>query len=77
MADVFIYGGLGILLIGCVYGLFVAIKGFLESKGRNVAMSFFNPSTVSPQMRRLIRIWAWLMVLGFVSLGIGLELGSK
>lgn len=33
MANVFIYGGLGILLATAVFGFFVALKGYKETKG--------------------------------------------
>lgn len=81
MANVFIYGGLAILLIGTLFGLFVAIKGLSESKsgskGKAVSLMIFNPSPVSPEMRRLFKIWAWLMVCGLVAVGIGLAIGTK
>lgn len=81
MANIFIYIGFGIMLIGAAYGIFVAIKG-IESRKRNgdKVHSFitgFQFGPVSPEMKRLMIIWGIIMLMGFIFTGIGLAIGLE
>ena len=78
MANLFIYGGLGILLAAAVFGFFVAVKGYRETKGnmpRRIVPFDFSQVPESPQMKKLIRIWSVGMIAGFIITGIGIALG--
>lgn len=78
MANIFIYGGLGILLAAAVFGFFVALKGYKETKGnmpRRIFTTDFSYGTKSPQMKKLIRIWSVGMIVGFIIIGIGITVG--
>lgn len=79
MADVFIYSGLGILLLGAVYGLCIAVKGYRDGRKRgesNLSLFFgFNFGSATPQMRRLTVIWGIISIIGFIVLVIGLATG--
>ena len=78
MVDFFIYSGLIILLVGSLYGIFVAVKGFRSrADGQRPLVEGFGFGPVSPRMRRLIWIWGIIMIAGFVLTAIGLTTGSK
>lgn len=81
MTNVFIYGGLGILLIGAVFGLFVAIKGYKEQNrnGKNHAFlsGVFMRGPMTPEMRKLVSIWGGITIVGFIILVIGISTGLK
>lgn len=79
MVDFFIYTGLGIMLLGSLFGIYVGFKGMksLQENGsgaRNILSRFeFRP--VSPELKRLINIWRLIMLIGMVVTGIGLAIG--
>ncbi len=78
MASIFIYCGLGILLAGTFYGLFVACKGLKESGGilrRPMPFKTFSQGPPTPKMRKLIRYWYIIMLTGLIITGIGLAIG--
>lgn len=81
MVNFFIYSGLGIMLLGALYGLCIAVKGYLSriKSGENRSNIFngFMPGNVSSQMRKLIRTWGIIMIAGAILTGIGLALGLK
>lgn len=74
MANLLIYGGLIIFLIGSAYGLFVAIKAFRQSGGNGLLCPDFSApgSRLTPQMRKLTKIWAVIMVVGLMTVTIGM-----
>ncbi|MDO4319022.1 MAG: hypothetical protein Q4C34_00460 [Bacteroidales bacterium] len=79
MASIFIYAGLGIMLVGAAYGIYVAVKGLETRKGDSskphpfIAGFQFGP--VSPEMRRLITVWGVIMIVGLIVTGIGVAIG--
>lgn len=78
MASTFIYCGLGILLAGTLYGIFVAYKGLKESGGtlhRPMPFKSFTQGTPTPKMKRLIKYWYIIMLIGFIITGIGIAIG--
>ena len=78
MDHVFIYGGLGRSLAAAVFGFFVAVKGYKETKGnmpQRIFTTDFSYATKSPQMKKLIRIWSVGMIIGFIIIGIGIAVG--
>ncbi len=79
MANVFIYAGLIVMLAGAVFGLFVAVKGYLQSDWRSIGkISYyarFTHGSTSPEMKRLTRMWGIIMVAGLILTGIGLAIG--
>ncbi len=80
MANIFIYIGFCIMLLGALYGIYVAIKGIRMRKTDGVEklnMFNFQFGSVNPEMKRLITIWGIIMVVGFIVTGIGLALGLK
>ena len=74
-----IYGGLGLLLLGTLFGFVVAVKGHKATDWKNVknisARGRFYWGDVSPEMRRLARVWTGIMIVGFILIGIGLSIG--
>lgn len=78
MVNLFIYTGFGILLIGAVYGLFIAIKGFKTTdwtgSSRNHESSF-NRGKNSPIMKKLTKIWYVTMLIGFMFIATGITIG--
>lgn len=76
MADILIYSGLGIMLIGSLYGIYVAIRGMRSRHTpyeQNLLTAFqFGP--VSPEMKKLIIVWAIIMVVGLIITAIGLSI---
>lgn len=80
VTNALIYTGLGILLLGTIYGIYVAVKGYEGRKGDGGKISLltgFQPGSVTPQMKRLIWIWGVIMIIGFVLTGIGITIGLK
>lgn len=78
MADIFIYSGLGIMLLGALYGIYVAIRGIRSRKddGSGMLSAFnFQFGSVNPEMKRLIINWGIIMVAGFIVTCIGLAIG--
>lgn len=79
MANIFIYTGLAILLIGVVFGFVVAVKGYRATDWHSVKKisyrGMFQRGEPTPQMKTLIRIWGAVMILGFIITGIGLAIG--
>lgn len=67
------------MLVGAIFGLIIAVKGYMQTEWRQVRrISYWNNfqfGQMSPQMRKLTRIWAIIMVLGFILTGIGLSIG--
>lgn len=77
MANFFIYTGLVILLTGAVFGIYVGIQGIRSRKNHSGKFSLlaawqFGP--VSPEMKRLIKIWRILMLIGGIITGIGIAI---
>ena len=75
MANFFIYTGLAILIIGSVYGIYVGIQGIRSRNNHDGKFSLlpawqFGP--VSPEMKKLIKIWGIIMVVGGIITGIGI-----
>lgn len=81
MANIFIYTGLVIMLVGAVFGFFVAIKGYRETDWQDVKKisiwAGFQRGPLNPAMRRLTKIWAALMLIGIILLAIGISIGLK
>lgn len=78
MANLLIYGGLGLLIIGACFGIFIAIKGGRETGWADVrGLSLFNHDKISPQMKKLTSVWAVIMIIGLLIAGIGLAIGLK
>lgn len=79
MADIFIYTGLGIMLLGAIFGLGVAVKGYKETDWSGVRKisiwGGFQRGGISPVMRKLTYIWVGIMIMGFIFVGIGLSVG--
>lgn len=79
MTDIFIYTGLGVLLLGSLVGLAAAIKGFITN--RNISPDDTGPCNPSrpslkPHMpQKLLRAWYVLMIVGFIIVGIGISMG--
>lgn len=80
MANIFIYTGIGIMLLGALYGVCIAVKGIGSRKGNGSEiqnMFSFQFGSVSPGMKKLIAIWGAVMIVGFIITGIGLAIGLK
>lgn len=78
MYSIIIYCGLGILLIGSIFGFYVAYKGLRDSNGglaRSIKLNVFTQGPPSPYMRKLIKIWLAIMLIGFIITGIGISIG--
>ncbi len=79
MANMFIYSGFTILLIGAAFGLIIAVKGYKETDwGKIKRISYFGDfqrGEKSLKIKRLTRIWCGIMIAGFIVLGIGLSIG--
>lgn len=41
MANIFIYSGLGILILGSLFGIYIAVRGIKESGGKISLISIF------------------------------------
>lgn len=77
MANVFIYGGLGVLLLGSIFGVYVAVKGYMAtnwSKTKRIIGPSFYHGNVDPKTERLVRIWVITMFIGFILTGIGMAI---
>lgn len=80
MANIFIYSGLGILILGSLFGIYIAVRGIKESGGKfssELQLNPFNLVNRSPIMKRLTKIWMIIMVIGFIVTGIGISIGLK
>lgn len=64
MANVLIYAGAALMLIGCVFGLIGAFKGIKGKKGLNAFMPDFN-SKMKPGVKRYVLTWGVMMIIGF------------
>lgn len=60
MANIFIYGGLGVMLFGAVFGFYVALKGYKSTGWDNIkritTRGQFMRGPMTPQMKKLVRI---------------------
>ena len=67
------------MFLGAVFGFFVAIKGYSETRERGInrfqVSAFFNHSDPSPTLRRLVRIWTLIMMAGIALTAIGIARG--
>lgn len=81
MANIFIYSGLCIMILGSLYGIYVAIKGFRSRLGngseKQNMLSFFQFGPVSQEMKKLITIWGVIMLAGLIITCVGLAIGLK
>ncbi|MBO5455803.1 MAG: hypothetical protein J6A20_04735 [Muribaculaceae bacterium] len=80
MANIFIYSGLGILILGSLFGIYIAVRGIKESGGKfssELQLNPFNHVNRSPVMKRLTKSWMIIMVIGFIVTGIGISIGLK
>lgn len=78
MTNVLIYGGLGIMLLGAVFGFFVAVKGYRAtdwSKVKRMQVNLFHQGSTTPRMKRLILAWGIIMIIGLIITGIGIATG--
>ena len=77
MANVFIYGGLGVLLLGSIFGVYVAIVGMKATdwgKTKRIIGASFYHGNVDPKTKRLVRIWVITMFIAFILTGIGMAI---
>lgn len=80
MANVFIYAGLCIMLLGALYGIYVAITGMRdrnEDRLKKQNMFGVHFGFMTPKMKKLMTVWGIIMVLGFIITGIGIAIGLK
>lgn len=80
MTDFLIYTGLGVLLLGAVYGIYVALMGLKEQNNGSIRWSslfYFHFGAQSPKMRKLTRNWAVIMIAGAILTAIGIAVGLK
>ena len=79
MVNLFIYTGLTIMLIGALFGFFVAYKGYKETNWKEVnkisSRALFMRGPRTPQMKKLSNIWRIIMIIAFVVVGIGIAIG--
>lgn len=78
MTNFFIYGGLGILLLGAIFGLCAAIEGSRSQGWKPSEMfrlDFRNHGPMPRQVKKLVITWGIVTILGFIILGIGLCMG--
>lgn len=68
MYNIFIYGGLGILLLGSLIMLAAAVKGFILQK-RGIA-----GPVIKQAISGLLKPSYYITVLGFVLIGIGIAM---
>ena len=68
MYNIFIYGGLGILLLAALVALVAAIKGFILSNRKQ------NPVETKKAVSKLTKPALIITILGFVIIGIGIIL---
>lgn len=80
-ADWFIYPGLGILLLGAIFGFYVAYKGYRSTDWSNLkrisSRAVFFRGEPTPSMKKLIRTWMIIMIAGFILLAIGISIGTN
>ena len=67
------------MLLGSIFGFFVAVKGYKETdwdsiKRISIRGTFMRGPT-TPAMKKLVRIWAGAMILGFILVAIGISIG--
>lgn len=82
MTNFLIYGGLGLLLIGAIFGLIAAVIGckIQHWKFPDILLPkmFFGPMPKLPQnMKKCLLVWGITWVVGIVILIIGLNMGLK
>lgn len=81
MVDFLIYIGFGVMLVGALFGIVVAVKGMRENNWadvRNISLwSPFHRKQLSPLMRRLTGAVGLLMLAGMVLAGIGIIIELK
>lgn len=79
MTDVFTYSGLAMVLIGTVLGLYIAIKGYKSTEWSRLKKIYvwadFQRGPISPQIRRLSRLWTVIMIVGLILIGTGMTVG--
>lgn len=76
MANIYIYGGLGLLCLGAVFGLSVAIKGYVQAESYEAekpASDKFSQDSLSPLFKKIFKTWAFIMASAFVVLAIGMS----
>lgn len=78
MSDILINTGLGIMLLGAVYGLIIAIIGYRNRPKSTAPASpmyaAFQTGHKSPRMKTRIRIWAIMMIAGLLLTGVGISI---
>lgn len=61
------------LLLGAIFGVFVAVKGYKATdwgKTRRIIGDSFYYGNVDPKMKKLVRIWVIMMFSGFILEGV-------
>lgn len=80
-ADWFIYPGLWILLLGAIFGFYVAYKGYRSTDWSNLkrisSRAVFFHVEPTPAMKKLIRTWMIIMIAGFILLAIGISIETN
>ncbi|MCM1076144.1 MAG: hypothetical protein NC411_02130 [Bacteroides sp.] len=76
MTDFLIYGGLGIMLLGAIFGLMAAIKGFALSGYKIELIAVPNPE-IKKKIRKYTRPALIFLIAGAVILAIGIGLGLE
>ena len=66
MENIFIYTGLGVLLLGTLVLLFAAVKGFILTNKK------IDPAEVKRSVSKITKPAFGLTILGFVLIGIGI-----
>ena len=79
MANLFIYIGVGIMLFGTIFGMYVAIRGYREidwsSVKRRPMFGNLSQHKMTPAMRKLTWMWCAIMFFSFIIVGVGLSIG--
>lgn len=80
MADIFIYSGLAIMLLGAIFGFFVALRGYRSTDWkfvRRIQPNAFSHGNTSAAQKRLQRCWAAAMAIGIAITGLGVYLATR
>ncbi len=81
MDNILIYTGLGILLLGACFGIYVSLKGLRNRKSKHsatpLAIPLFQSEPDDPEMKKLKKIWSAVIVIGFIFTGIGIAIALK
>lgn len=81
MGNILMYTGLGIMLLGAIFGFFVAVKGYKETDRSGVKKislwAGFQRGPMNPAMKRLTKIWGVIMFAGLVIVFTGIAIGLK